>query len=73
MPSWHREKELLGGECDYWARVPGKALLRPVVAIADARATKVRGRPSRGRSTHLPCSHAVTASYFIGTTKMPPW
>lgn len=31
------ERELLGGECSYWACEPSKALLRPVVARADAR------------------------------------
>ncbi|MFD7445788.1 dihydrolipoyl dehydrogenase family protein [Streptomyces sp. NPDC059909] len=31
------ERELLGGECSYWACDPSKGLLRPVLARADAR------------------------------------
>src|SRR5438067_12284289 len=31
------ERELLGGECSYWACIPSKTLLRPGEALAEVR------------------------------------
>ncbi|MEV2248002.1 NAD(P)/FAD-dependent oxidoreductase [Streptomyces sp. NPDC049970] len=42
------ESELIGGECSYWACMPSKALLRPVVARAEARRVPGLGEAVRG-------------------------
>ncbi|WP_415953225.1 dihydrolipoyl dehydrogenase family protein [Streptomyces sp. KLOTTS4A1] len=61
------ESELIGGECSYWACMPSKALLRPVLARSDAR--KV---PGLGDAVQGPLdAGAVLAhrDYFTGDWK----
>ena len=41
------ERELLGGECAYWACIPSKVLLRPAEAQAEARRAFGLGEPER--------------------------
>jgi len=41
------ERELVGGECPYWACIPSKALLRPPEARADARRAAGLGEPDQ--------------------------
>ncbi len=41
------ERELLGGECPYWACMPSKALLRPPEARAEARRAPGLGEPAQ--------------------------
>ena len=58
------ERELVGGECSYWACIPSKTLLRPGEAVAAARARPAAHAP---RSTSRPRSPGAT-SWSPGTT-----
>ncbi len=66
------ERELLGGECSYWACEPSKALLRPVVARADALRVPACAGRSRGRWTSRPSSPTGTRWPSTGRTRARP-
>ncbi len=38
------ERELVGGECSYWACMPSKALLRPIEGLRNAKRCFGSGR-----------------------------
>src|SRR5262245_45245364 len=59
------ERELVGGECSYWACIPSKAMLRPVVAVADARRVAGARQAITGR-VDAPAVFARRDGYVTG-------
>ena len=53
------ERELVGGECSYWACIPSKTLLRPGEAVHAAREAAAHGRGRRRGGARLARLHGL--------------
>ncbi len=63
------ERELVGGECSYWACIPSKSLLRPGEAVQGARDVGASARGERAGGAGLAGLHGVRL-FGCGTGEM---